>query len=66
MVWKKQIKISGYYTDKDADRSVKPTPSGWIGAIPIYPTNLKNDTYSNRMDSVVRFHEAYANTLVCN
>jgi len=30
----------GYYTAKDAARSVKPTPFGWIGALPIYPTKF--------------------------
>ena len=28
----------GYYTDKDTERTVNALPSGWVGALPTYPT----------------------------
>lgn len=40
----------GNYTAKDAARSVKAMPSGWVGAIPTLPTTIpkRNDAHTKQ------------------
>ena len=56
--------FSGYYTDKDAERSVKPLPSGWVGALPTYPTIFMAGAIGAAVDSLDRGSPQGVNPLI--
>ena len=40
----------GYYTTKDMERTVNALSSGWVGALPTYPTILDYVQLSGRAE----------------